>query len=273
MPEISVVHLVWAPLGTAPLERFARSYRQHAAGIDHRLVIAFNGFDDEEALSAARAVVDDLPHEAVRLPRPRLDLAAYREVAAERTTATFLCFLNSYSELLTDDWLRSLIGHLEDQRVGMISATGSMESAYTAWPPVQRLLRRPRYPPFPNPHLRSNAFAIRRETMLELRWPGVRTKGGALALESGRRSVTRQLWARGLQTLVVGRDGEAYDVDRWHASATFRSGAQANLLVADNRTQQFASADPAFRRRLTELAWGSQAAEPLDAAPRPGPTA
>ncbi|MGI8594309.1 MAG: hypothetical protein ACR2ML_08105 [Solirubrobacteraceae bacterium] len=269
MPEISVVHLVWAPLGTAHLERFARSYRQHAAGIDHRLVIAFNGFEEEQPLDSVRAVVADLPHEAIRLPRPRLDLAAHREVAAGQPTATHICFLNSYSELLADGWLRSLIDHLEAPGVGMVGATGSMESAYTAWLPVVRLLRRPRYPPFPNPHLRTNAFAIRRDTMLDLRWPAVRTKGGALALESGRRSVTRQLWARGLQTLVVGRDRAAYDVDRWHASATFRCGAQDNLLVADNRTQQFSSADPALRRRLAELAWGPQAAELVEAASRP----
>lgn len=269
MPEISVVHLVWAPLGTAPLERFARSYRQHAAGIDHRLLIAFNGFAEEQTLNAARAVVADLPHEAIRLPRPRLDLAAYREVAGGHTTADLLCFLNSHSELLADGWLRSLIGHLEAPGVGMVGATGSMESAYTAWLPVLRLLRRPRYPPFPNPHLRTNAFAIGRDTMLHLSWPAVRTKGSALALESGRRSVTRQLWARGLQTLVVGRDGAGYDVDHWHASATFRSNAQDNLLVADNRTQQFSSADPAFRRRLAELAWGPQAAELVETASKP----
>jgi hypothetical protein len=271
VPEICVVHLVWAPLGTAPLERFARSYRQHAAGIDHRLLIAFNGFEEEHSLAAVRGVVADLRHEEIRLPQPRLDLAAYREVAAGETRAGVLCFLNSYSELLCAGWLSSLVGQLEGSRVGMVSATGSMESAYTAWLPVLRLLLRPRYPPFPNPHLRTNAFAIRRETMLDLRWPAVTTKGGALALESGRRSITRQLWAGGLRTLVVGRDGAAYDVDRWHASATFRSGGQDNLLVADNRTQQFASADPVFRRRLAELAWGPQAAELVEATS--GPTA
>jgi hypothetical protein len=55
---------------------------------------------------------------------------------------------------------------------------------------------------------------------------------------------------------VVGRDGRAYARDEWRESGTFRVDDQSNLLVADNRTDQFASADPATRKRLEELAWG-----------------
>ncbi len=80
--------------------------------------------------------------------------------------------------------------------------------------------------------------------MLSLDWPEVGTKRGAWALESGRRSITRQVWERGLETLVVGRDGQAYERDRWFDSATFRSGGQRNLLIADNRTRQFDDATP-----------------------------
>ena len=44
MPEVCVVHLVWAPLGPAALRRFAISYRGHSAGMDHRLVFVFKDF-------------------------------------------------------------------------------------------------------------------------------------------------------------------------------------------------------------------------------------
>jgi hypothetical protein len=37
----------------------------------------------------------------------------------------------------------------------------------------------------------------------------------------------------------------------------FRTGAQANLLVADNRTREFAEATPERRRQLARLAWGT----------------
>lgn len=60
-----------------------------------------------------------------------------------------------------------------------------------------------------------------------------------------------------MKVLVVGRDGVAYPPERWRESATFRSGDQRNLLIADNRTEQYAAADPRFKRTLEEMAWGS----------------
>jgi hypothetical protein len=142
----------------------------------------------------------------------------------------------------------------------MVSATGSWESLVDPASLASRLLRGRRFDRFPNPHLRTNAFAMPSELMRSLDWPEVRTKRGAWGLESGRQSITRQVWERGLEALVVGRDGQAYPRDRWSESATFRSGEQRNLLVADNRTRQFAEATPEEQRRLAELAWGATGA-------------
>ena len=44
-------------------------------------------------------------------------------------------------------------------------------------------------------------------------------------------SFTHQILQRGLHPVVVGRDGRAYDIDGWPASATYRAGGQQNLLV------------------------------------------
>ena len=81
-------------------------------------------------------------------------------------------------------------------------------------------------------------------------------KWDAWRFESGRESMTRRLESHGLNVLVVGRDGVAYRKDDWANSFTFRSGGQANLLVADNRTRQYADAGNEDRRRLNTLAWG-----------------
>ncbi|MGZ4351312.1 MAG: hypothetical protein ACXVRX_12420 [Solirubrobacteraceae bacterium] len=56
--------------------------------------------------------------------------------------------------------------------------------------------------------------------------------------------------------MVVGRDGRAYDRDRWRESRTFRAGEQDNLLVEDNRTRQYEEAQGRWRRKLARLAWG-----------------
>ena len=251
------MHLVWAPLGPEPLERFARSYRAHAAGIDHRLLMVFKEFGDDAALDAARAALRDIDYDELHMPGRRLDLAAYVHIARD-VDAQYLYFLNSNSEVLAADWLAHPIGHLGGERVGMVSATGSHESLVDSRSLVSRVSRGPWFDTFPNPHLRTNAFALSREVIRSLDWPEVRTKWGAWRLENGKRSITRQVWERGLEALVVGRNGEAFERDRWRESATFRAGDQRNLLVADNRTRQFEDADAKEQQRLAYLAWGEE---------------
>jgi hypothetical protein len=68
--------------------------------------------------------------------------------------------------------------------------------------------------------------------------------------------LTTQLTAQGLEVVVVGRDGRGYSANEWPNSKTFRSAEQGNLLVADNRTRQYADADEELKQYLRELAWG-----------------
>jgi hypothetical protein len=255
--EIAVVHLVWAPLGLEVLEGFLRAYREMPPGIPHQLAVILNGFHGSHAggLADAQRVLAEVEHEVVLPPRPIPDLAAYL-LAAQQVQAERLCFLNSYSRPLVPDWLATLDAPFCDPSVGMVGASCSFESAFSAAPRWLRPLRRRDFPPFPNPHLRSNAFVLDRELMLRLRWEVSRSKTTAWALESGRGSISNQIWDRGMKVLAVGRDGVAYPPERWRESATFRSGEQRNLLIADNRTDQYANADPEFKRRLGQMAWG-----------------
>jgi hypothetical protein len=255
MPSIRVVHLVWAPLGTEPLERFVASYRRHTAGAAHRLLVVFKEFSSPQALAPAREALAGVDYEELHMPRRRLDLPAYGEVVREAVEDQ-LFFCNSNTEFLDDRWLAKLTGALELAGVGMASATGSWESGVSPAPLAMKPWRALRYRRFPSPHLRTNAFATFRGLAAELRWGPARTKGQAWALENGRRGLTNQVLARGLGVRVVGRDGVAYDIPGWAASRTFRSGEQQNLLVADNQTRAFANATPAQRRALGELAWG-----------------
>jgi hypothetical protein len=251
MPEVCVVHLVWAPLGRDPVERFVASYRQHSAGLAHRLIAVLNGFARPEDATVQFAALGDLDHEIVVVSPPALDLPSYAR-AAEALDASHLCFLNSYSELLAPGWLAALYETLSLPGVGLVGATGSYEAPRSVNP-----LRRRRWPRFPNPHVRTTAFMLSRDLMRLLHWPDVDTKSRAWELESGRAGVTAQVRDRGLRALVVGRSGESYLPPEWPASATFRSGNQTNLLVADNRTRDWERADPDVRARLSRLAWGA----------------
>jgi hypothetical protein len=257
--RIAVVHLAWAGIGDEHLGRFADSYRAHPAGIDHTLVIAWKGYSAER-LAAARRVLDGIGYADEECEPDPLDLSSYREVA-DRLDSDEVCFLNSYCEIEGDQWLAKLAHVLTMPNVGLVGATGSYETPLAERLPLRRLLRAGKYAPFPNEHIRTNAFMLGVELMRDLDWPRVENKEVAYQLEAGLGSITRQVRARELETLVVGRDGVGYPPERWPHSATFRAGGQANLLIADNRTQQYSAATGRQRRRLSRLAWGDAAVD------------
>ncbi len=266
-----VIYLVWAPLGLEPLERFAGSYRAHPARQPHRLVLVLKGVTDRPLASRCAELADELGADRLDVPATGLDLDTYAE-AAQRLDGDRFCFLNSSSEILADSWLASMAGAFEPPSVGLVGATGSHESALSAAPRPLRPFLRHRYPGFPNAHVRTNAFMLDRELMLSLHWPGVERKRRALELESGTGSITRQVTERGLQALVVGRNGRHYGPADWQASHTFRSGSQENLLIADNRTRQYAEVDLKRRTELARMAWGDSRGErvsPEPPAPEP----
>lgn len=269
MSEICLVHLVWKPLGPQPLRDFVASYRRNSAGVEHRLVIAFNGFDNETDLREYRDVLAGVEHEWFVVSPPTQDLPVYFK-AAESFGDRYFCFLNSYSVILDQGWLAKMHMHVTKSGTGLVGASGSYESYYTnlelgrgPYSTSRFFLRRlahdlpllykdyrtyANFLPFPNPHVRTNGFMLAREIMLGLRVRRLRTKMDCFKLESGRDSITRQIMRRGLKPLVVGRDGRAYEKEEWFESATFRRGGQRNLLVADNQTRQYREADPALQK-------------------------
>ncbi|MGZ4245991.1 MAG: hypothetical protein ACXVSE_17015 [Solirubrobacteraceae bacterium] len=253
--EVCLVHLAWAGDDPSMLPRFLDSYREHPAGVAHRLVIAWNGYRDDGELAAAQRRAQGTRHDDFVVARPKLDLAAYRDVA-EWATEPVICFVNSHSRVLADGWLASMARCLAEDGVGLVGATGSWESPLSGAILPLRLRRAGRYPAFPNPHIRTNAFMLERRRLLDIRWPEITSKGQAYELESGNDGITRQIEAQGLRAVVVGRDGRAYDRDRWRESRTFRAGEQDNLLVEDNRTRQYEEAQGRWRRKLARLAWG-----------------
>ncbi len=276
---IGLVYLAWAPLGPEPLRELLHSYHNHPAGAEHRLIIVLNGAERDtpgdadsssggEALRAALlAELGDTDHHLIELERPVLDLPAYR-LAARQLEHERLCFLNSYSTILADNWLGQLSHALDDANVGVAGATGSWESQAEwirgkpmYWPYQLALLPHARrdYPRFPNPHLRTTAFMLNRPLLLEAGFEQAADKRDTYLLESGPHSLTRQILARGLRPVVVGRDGHAYDIEEWPTSATYRARDQHNLLVADNRTRDWERASARLRRRLSRDAWGDAA--------------
>jgi hypothetical protein len=123
---IALVHLVWGPFGPSPLRSFLSSYRRHHAGVEHELVLLFNGVSPEQR-GALQAAAGELAHRPIELDTPVQDLAAYAHAAA-RLEHERVCFLNSYSAVLADGWLAKLDHALDQPGAGIVGATGSWAS-------------------------------------------------------------------------------------------------------------------------------------------------
>lgn len=280
MAEICLVHLVREKNGLAPFEAFIRSYREYTAGIHHDLLVVFKGFGDNRELDQYYAALDGLAYKSLFVADRGFDIEPYF-AAAKQFDYRYFCFLNSYSIILDPDWLAKMHKYIVRQGVGVVGATGSYESTYanrllmlealpvTSWllasnTPGSYLRRQAQmWPgahcnPFPNYHLRTNAFLISRGVMLKLRVAPIRSKMDAARFESGNMNMTRQIFDMHLKVLVIGRDGQAYEKDTWCKSCTFRRGGQKNLLVADNRTNHYMQADADMKQLLSAFAWGNR---------------
>ena len=285
---VSVIHLIWLPLGTVPFSNFLSSYCKYKSGHPHELVLLFNGVSTEEDLSPFLNIIDGkrIPYRSIIHYGWSQDLDAYFWVA-NLLNSTHLLFLNSYSELLADGWLEKYMQPAKDPRVGIIGATGSWQSYYRTvfinnnwkWEKTKsthdnirkfkllikaaiywRLL----FPDFPNPHIRTNAFMVQRELLISLKKKTrLKNKLAALALENGRRSITNQLYKRGYEAIVIDRWGGSFKKREWMQSKVFWIEEQQNLLVSDNQTKKYRDGDQDTRKKLSFLAWGNHDNQPL----------
>lgn len=244
---VAVVHLVRQGNPDVFLRRFLGSYAAHPAGAPHQLVFVLKGFSAEDAKAVrekiGRAVERPL---FIEIGDDGFDIGAYRH-AARIIECEFAVFLNSHSEIESDNWLAKLMSAFERRAdTGIAGATGNWESLDAQTP-------------FPNIHIRTNAFAIRRRDFLALEFGPLTSKFANNEFEAGARSMTGQLIERGLAPYVAGRDGDIFDKQCWPASKTFRSGCQENLLVSDNRTRDFAQGSQRHRLKVARLSWGESA--------------
>lgn len=229
------------------VDRFLQSYRRHEAGHPHTLHLIVKGFASHEDLAWLREQFAVVPHHEFETTDDRYDIGAYT-AWAEALTAELILPLNTASELLGDHWLVKYARCFAQPGVGLVGATGSYESLsqYIA-----------DFPVFPNIHIRSTAFLIRRELFLQIaRQFDTRTKHAAFAFESGGTSLTKQVMQQGLKVLVVGRDGRGFAPRFWPGSETFRQGNQENLLVADNQTRAFTETVWADKAVICQRTWG-----------------
>lgn len=229
------------------ISRFIASFQRYSAGCDFNLYVIFKGFPSASERARAVSLFVPLQHNAICTADESFDIGAYAE-AARQIAEQKVCFLNTNAEILCEDWLLKLVSNLAQPGIGLVGATGSYESLRDL---------DSRFPKFPNIHIRSNAFMIDRDMFAAIASSFTFTdKLDAFLFESGPNSMTRQVQSRGLETLIIGRNGQGYSPGSWPRSDTFRQDGQANLLVGDNQTRHFDALSLRDQRALARWTWG-----------------
>jgi hypothetical protein len=278
--------------GLPAVEAFLESYQAHPAGAPHRLVLLVKGWDGVPGRDRLDGMAEAAGAELLELPDDGFDWGAYFRLA-EVAKTEFVLLLNSHSRIQHDNWLGLMLAVKRQQGVGLVGCTGSwgtigpswryywllgrtrwkkgMRLRLTLFVPAAvliltgRLLRTfHRFPPHPNPHIRSNAMLL--PTALLRDFAACRhvpaRKKDAYGLESGRRSLTRFVAAQHLATLVCGADGRGYPPTEWMAAETLFTPGQRQLLIADNQTRNYSEGSIVHRRALEALVWGRHLTEP-----------
>jgi hypothetical protein len=270
--DIAVVYIArGGEHGLESAQRFLNSYKARRAGQAHELKVVTKGWRSESELASLKTLFGTTQCAMLPLPDDGFDLGAYFRAAREIETTWLLC-LNTHSVILADDWIRLLFDGARKPGVGASGATGSWESNFTS---VLRLSRpknasarlkglaglcwhRYHFPRFPNVHLRTNAFMIRRSDLLayaaRTRVPS--SKERAFVIESGRSGLTAFLRRKNLRVVVCGADGRAFSINEWPTSNTYVAGDQTNLLVSDRQTRRYQHGDREHRRAMQLAVWG-----------------
>ena len=89
MVDIGVIHVVYAPYGTLPLQQFLNSYRQHGAGVAHQLILVCKAFKAGPLPDDYRALLAGFPHRLLAIPDGGFDLGSYILPRASASTGFF----------------------------------------------------------------------------------------------------------------------------------------------------------------------------------------
>jgi len=208
MPSVGIVYLVRHKDGMDPFRQFVESYRENPGGVNHELILAFKGFPFRKIPDSYVELTSGIRLRTFFTVDYGFDIRPYF-LCAREFHFPYFCFLNSFSVLLDKEWLKKLLDWGSRDSIGAAGATGSWESHFSnmieGGECNPRILRKyeSHYQPFPNPHLRTNAFLINRERFLSIRYGWMLTKNQAHRFESGRSGFTMQFLAKGFEPVVA----------------------------------------------------------------------
>jgi hypothetical protein len=275
MNKIAVIYLLRKGNDLSLLKTFLNSYLKYNAGLEHDLIIIFKGYQIFDSKNDFESILSEIKYSSIYIDDIGFDLDAYFNTA-KKLHHDYFIFFNSYSIIQSEKWLIKYYNLCLLDNIGIVGASGSFESPVRNWkeeyfskksfflkPQIKTLKLFKHfiylniyYRNFPNPHIRTNAFMISSNNLKKIKYKPILDRSQALLLESGKKSITNQLIDHNLRPLIVGKDGNGFDINLWKESNTFRLNNQENLLISDNRTLNYELQSKDDKKKLSYISWG-----------------
>lgn len=227
------------------VEKFLNSYKIHPAGIEHNLVIIAKNWDNPDLYNQLKTLVQQYNAKIIDLPDGGLDLGAYIRVS-NILESEYIYYLGSSIEIEANNWLlHSFNAFQETAKVQLVGPMGSWDNGVTDI--------------FPNYHIRTCCFMIKRKLFLEYaatqNFP--QKKEDTWLMEHGIKSLTKFIFNKGFQAVVVNSDGKSFSPKNWVLSDTYYYPAKIfKNLMSDKQARLYFTSEPDQKACLEYLAWG-----------------
>lgn len=268
--NFTVVYLAYYKGGISSFKKFLKYYKIYRAGVKHELIICFKNFNKKKDIIYWKKVINKNIKYKVFIDNHKIndfDWGSYRRVA-KKNKSKIIFFLNSYSYPIKNNWLKLITKlYVPKTLIGCTASYASLSSSFFSYPKYFKInffkslmygfCNLFRFPIFPNPHIRSNAFLIKGRDFLTLKLPDVfKNKLQAHISESGRSGMTRQLKKKKFKIILANSKGQGYLENDWVNSEVFSYKTQKNLIISDNRTRNYDNLSLKEKIIQTQFHWG-----------------
>ena len=266
-----VAYIAYEPYGKNYLLRFIKKYKKYQSGYDHDLVICFKQFKSKDSIEEWENIMIKENIKFIRFDDNSkindFDIGSYFRIS-EFFSNRYILFLNTHCRPNSNNWLKIFLNHYENKSVvGAFASMSSLSSQFLKFFFKQHskfqqirwgLKHFLHVKLFPNPHIRTTAFFIKAENLLELNINRKKLikKINTNYFEGGRLGLSNQLLKKGFKLILVNSDDKSFSIDRWKYSETFCLGEQKKLLFIDNRTEEYEKSSTQEKLRRSKFCWG-----------------
>ncbi len=251
--------------GLPAFNKFLASYEKYGAGIEHKLTILLRAFENNlEDYNKIKEICSAKNIKTLDTIDVGLDFGAYLD-SAKQSDADYICCLNTSCEIMCDDWLKKLYSPIEeDNKYQMVGISGaydpcpnyirdyrSVNSLFGKVVVFFKRLNLFRYlyrylfatirKGYPNYHLRTPAFLIKRELLTEYFeiYDLPTDKLGAYRVEGDERhSLSQFVLTKGFDFCVADKFGVKFDKQDFDKSETYCS-EKKNYIIKDRQQEMY----------------------------------